>query len=217
VISKLREIDEEAVEAVGPRFDLTKVLAEALGILRTLMNRSAMRFPESDPPTYAFSDSDAEPFDDGSFDLIAAGFEECKRVRYDATLYSCEVQFGPFMADLYPLGFDCLHGPVGNCLNDHDLDWSQLDPTPVMLVMMRMGMIDAIVGTPREFLMKTLESYQAAGVTLDAYDVDGDDLAFQVRFPHETFGDGIGTIRICRYLHRVHRDGEMEEDNDHEP
>lgn len=211
MISMLREIDEDAVEAVGPRFDLPKVLTTALGMLRTLMNRAAMRFPDADPPTYAFHDDDPEPFDDGSFDLIAGVFEECKRVRYDVTLYSCEVQFGPFMIDLYPLGFDCLHGPVGNCLTDHDLDWSQLDPTPVMLVMMRMGMIDAIVGTPREFLMKTLEAYQASGVTLDSYDIDGDDIAFMVQFPHEAFGDGDGMIRICRYLHRALRDGETED------
>ena len=202
MISKLRELDEGAVEAFGPRFDLPKVLTTAIGILRTLMNRSEMRFPDSDPPTYAFSDEEPLPFDDESLGRIAGVFEECKRVRYDVTLYSCEVQFGPFMADLYPLGFDCLHGPVGNCLTDYDLDGSQLDPTPVMLVMMRMGMIDAIVGTPREFLVKTLETYMKAGVTLDGYDIDGDDVAFMERFPHETFGDGDGTLRICRYLRR---------------
>lgn len=204
MISKLREIDEDAVEAVGPRFDLPKVLAAEFGILRTLMNRAEMRFPGGDSPTFAFPDDDEpRPFDDDSFDAIAGVFEECKRVRYDATLYSCEVQFGPFMADLYPFGFDCLHGPVGNCLTDHELDWSRLDPTPGMLVMMRMGMIDAIVGTPREFLVKTLETYMKDGVTLDSYDIDGDDVAFMVRFPHETFGDGIGPIRICRYLREV--------------
>lgn len=210
MISKLRELDDDAVEAVGPRFDLPKVLTTVIGILRTLMNRAEMRFPGGDPPIYAFADDEPLPFDDESSDAIAGVFEECKRVRYDVTLYSCEVQFGPFMADLYPLGFDCLHGPVGNCLTDHDLDWSQLDPTPVMIVMMRMGMIDAIVGTPRDFLVKTLETYMKAGVTLDSYDIDGDDVAFIVRFPHEVFGDGVGKIRICRYLRKVREDGEEE-------
>jgi len=212
VISKLRELDDDTVTAIGPRFDLSKVLTAAWGILRTLMNRSNMRFPEEDPPTFAFPyDDDQRPFDDDSMDGIAAVFEECKREKYDVTLFSCEVQFGPFMTDLYLLGFDCLHGPVGNCVTEYDLNWDQLDPTPVMLVMMRMGMVDAIVGTPREFLKKTLESFMPQGVTLDAYDNDGDDLAIAVRFPHETFGDGHGPIRICRYLHAVREDGEEDE------
>lgn len=213
MISKLREVDDATVAALGPRFDLPKVAATATGILRTLMGRSEMRFSDVDPPTFAFTfDEAARPFDDESVGMIMAAFEECKRDTYDATLFSCEVRFGPFMVDLYLLGMDCLHGPVINCLTDCDLNWDQLDPTPVMMVMMREGMIDAIVGPHREFLCKTLESFLPSGITLDGHDFDGDDLAFLVRFPHEAFGDGRGTIRICRYLHRAHRDGEEEEE-----
>ncbi len=212
MISKLREIDDDTVRALGPRFDLQKVAAAAWSILRTLMLRAEMRFPGSDPPTFAFPDDDApRPFEDGSFDLIAGVFAECKRGKYDVTLFGCEVHFGPFMADLYLLGFDCLHGPVGNCVTEYDLDWNQLDPTPLMLVMMRQGMIDAIVGTPRDFLQKTLETFMTSGIELETHDSDGDDLAIAVRFPHAAFGDGQGPLRICRYLHRVREDGEEDE------
>lgn len=210
MIEKLKHVDDDTVSAVGPRFDLEKVLEVALGILRTLSRRADMRFGAGgEDPVFAFNDDDrSRPFDDESYGLIADGFRQCREQKYDVTLYACEVRFGLFMADLYLMGFDCLHGPVGNCLTDVDLDWSELDPTPVMLVMMGMGMVDAIVGAPREFLMKTLESYMSAGVTLDSYDIDGDDVAFIVRFPHEAFGAGRGPIRICRYLHPVLRDGE---------
>jgi hypothetical protein len=212
VISKLREIDDDTVGALGPRFDLPKVATTALGILRTLMRRAEMRFPGGDPPTFAFSfDDEPRPFDDEAAGVIAGAFDECKRLSYDVTLFGCEVRFGPFMADLYLLGFDCLHGPVGNCVTEYDLDWNQLDPTPLMLVMMRQGMIDAIVGTPRDFLQKTLETLMASGIELETHDSDGDDLAIGIRFPHAAFGDGQGPLRICRYLHRVREDGEEDE------
>ncbi len=210
-LTKLRELDDDTLIADGPKFDLTKVTETALGILRTLLGRAMMRFPKSDPPTFSFAFDDAErAFDEESYAQIAYVFDECKLTKYDVTLFSCEVRFGPFMADLYLLGFDCLHGSVKNCLTDHDLDWSDLDPTPVMIVMMRRGMIDPIEETHHEFLSKALDGFLPQGITWDLYDSGVDDLAIQVRFPHAAFGLGAGPMRICRYLHKILRDGEGE-------
>lgn len=212
MIEKIKHVDDDTVSAVGPRFDLDKVLEAALGILRTLSRRADMRFGAGgEDPVFAFNDEDApRPFDDESYGLIAAGFKQCREQKYDVTLYACEVLFGPFMVDLYLMGFDCLHGPVGNCLTDLDLNWTDLDPTPTMFVMMGRGMIDPIVGAHRDFLAKTLDSFKPQGIVWDPYDDAPEDLAFAVRFPHEAFGAGRGPIRICRYLHKPLRDGEEE-------
>lgn len=203
MIEKLKHIDEDTVSAIGPRFDLDKVIDAALGIVRTLQGRASMRFSEEDAPTFAFNNDDDQerPFDDDSFGLIKALFKECSETAYDVTLFGCSIRFGPFLADLYLMGFDCLHGPVGNCLTDRDLNWDELDPTPVMIVMMGRGMIDPIVGAHHDFLTKTLDSFRSQGIVWEPFDAYPEDLAFAVRFPHEAFGAGRGRIRICRYEH----------------
>lgn len=213
MIEKIKHVDDDTVTAVGPRFDLDKVLDAAMGILRTLQRRAAMRFKDDDEPTFSFANDDqSKPFDDESYGLISAVFRDCKATQYDVTMFSCEVRFGPYMCDLYLMGFDCLHGPVGNCLTDRDMDWTDLDPTPALLVMMSRGMVDPIVGSHHDFLTKTLDSYLSQGILWEPYDDTGEELAFCVRFPHETFGAGRGKIRICRYLPKALRDGEEEEE-----
>lgn len=214
MIEKIKHVDDDTVTAVGPRFDLDKVLDVAMGILRTLQRRAAMRgFKDDDEPSFAFEmDDRPRPFTDESFDLIAAVFKDCREKQFDVTKFGCEVRFGPYLCDLYLMGMDCLHGPVGNCLNDRDQDWSDLDPTPILMVMMSRGMVDPIVDPHRDFLTKTLDSFLPQGVLWDPYDETGEELAFCVRFPHEAFGSGRGTLRIHRYLPKVLRDGEEEDE-----
>ena len=47
MISKLKELSEDTMLAEGPRFDLEKVLTAGSGILRTLIGRTQMRFPDA--------------------------------------------------------------------------------------------------------------------------------------------------------------------------
>jgi hypothetical protein len=191
------------VSAIGQRFNLEKVMETAFGIVRTLQGRASMRFSEGDAPTFAFNNDDDQPrpFDEESYSLISALYKECRESAFDVTLFGCSIHFGPFLVDLFLMGFDCLHGSVGNCLTDQDLNWDQLDPTPAMFVMMGRGMIDPIVGAHHDFLTKTLDSYRSQGIVWEPYDEFPEVLAFCVRFPHEAFGAGHGTIRICRYPH----------------
>src|SRR5690242_14262987 len=117
MIERLRELDDDTVIADGPKFDLPKDLEVALKIVETLRRRADMRFPGQEGPCYRFTfDDDDRPYDDESAGLIASVFEECRLTRYDVTPFSCELRFGPYMADLYALGFEGLNGPVGSCL-----------------------------------------------------------------------------------------------------
>ncbi len=201
MLKKLRELDDDTVIADGRKFDLAKVSETALGILRALLGRAMIRFPNSEPPEFMFAfDDEARAFDEDSYAQITYAFDECKLTRFDVTMFSCEVRFGPFMTDLYLLGFDCLHGTVKNCLTDRDLNWDELDPTPVMMVMMRRGMVDPFDELHYDFLIQTLNGFLSHGITWDLYDSETDDLAIMVRFPHEAFGKGEGPMRICRYL-----------------
>ncbi|MFA5854354.1 MAG: hypothetical protein WC866_04710 [Patescibacteria group bacterium] len=213
MLKKLRELDNDTVIADGPKFDLPKVIEVAFAILRTLYQRAMMRFPNSEPPTYAFAFEDGEhPFGDESYAAIDYIYDDCKITRFDAVPLCCSVYFGPFMIDLYLLGHDSLNGPMINCLTDYDLNWDELDPTPVLYVMMRDGMTDPFDEPQYNFLRQVLEGFLPRGITWDAYQPNDRDQAVQVRFPHETFGKGVGPIKISRYLHEVDRDGEEEEE-----
>ncbi len=203
MISKLRDLDAGRVIADGPLFDLPKVIETALAILRTLMQRAMMRFPESDPPTFKFSSDDAErPFEDESPGVITWMIEECKFTEYDVVPFYCEVAFGPFMVQLYLLGFDCLHGPMINCLTNHELNWDQLDPTPLMLIMPREGLTDAFEQEDLVFLTKHFAGGLPAGVVWNPTETEEEYSAIAIHFPHAAFGKGKGSMRIYRYLHQ---------------
>lgn len=213
MISKLREIDEDVVAAEGPRFDLDEVLDAALGILRTLSGRAEMRYPGHPPPLFGhFRDAELRPFDEAGYAEIADEFREAKRTAFDVTDFDCVVEFGPFAADMYLLGFEALHGPLNNCVTTFDMSWEHLDPTPVILLMMRHGMIDRLGTAQQAFLENALKTHLWRDIEWELWDVrqDGDGIearAFVIRFPHDAFGAGRGPIRICRYLHRSLRDG----------
>ncbi|WKZ28775.1 MAG: hypothetical protein QY323_04555 [Patescibacteria group bacterium] len=201
MIRKLRDLDESTVLADGPLFDLPKALACALAILRTLMQRAQMRFPDSDPPTYMFASEGVElPFEDESPGYIAWTFEECKFTRYDVAPLYYEVQFGPFMAHLYLLGFDCLVGPTINCQTRFELNWDRLDPTPLMLIMPREGLTEAFEQEELAFLTKHFAGSLPAGVIWNPTETEEDGSALAIHFPHAAFGKGEGTMRIYRIL-----------------
>lgn len=201
MIRKLRHKDDGTVIADGPLFDLPKVTLSAMGILRTLMQRAQMRFPDSDPPVYTFSSEDVElPFEEESPDHIAWVFEECKFTQYDVAPLYFEVKFGPFMAQLYLLGFDCLHGPTINCITDHELNWDQLNPTPLMLIMPRDGLTETFQPEDLVFLTKRFASSLPAGVVWNPYETEEELPAIAIHFPHEAFGKGEGPMRIYRSL-----------------
>jgi hypothetical protein len=200
MISKLRDGNEDMVRAVGLKFDLEKVLTTALGIVRNLVGRSAMRFPNCAPPTFAsVHEREQRLFGDEGYEEIAASFREARRQAYDVTDYYYLVAFGPFAAHLHLLGFEALFGPVSNCQTTFGLNWEDLDPTPIVLIRMREGAEVEIDRRHREFLERMLGSLRDKGVQAECWERAGMQF-FGLRFPHDVFGQGQGVIRICRYL-----------------
>lgn len=200
MIERLRDIDEDTVQAIGMKFDLEKVLETTLTTVRALIGWAAMRFPDCEPPTFLdVHEQEPRPFDDAGYEEIATAFREAKRHSYDVTDYHYAVTFGPFAAHLHLLGFEALHGPVTNCQTTFDLSWEDLDPTPIILIRMRTGAEVEIDRLHRTFLERMLGGLREKGVQAEHWERAGLRF-FGLRFPYADFGEGHGKIRICRYL-----------------
>ena len=200
MISKLRELSEDTMLAVGPRFDLEKVLTAGSGILRTLVGRAQMRFPDAEPMSLVSETPEEIPASADTLDEIADIFRELKKERYDAADLHFYVQFGPFIATWAPLGFDALYGRTGNCLTSSEANWEDLDPTPVLFLMNRDQPFFPMGSKATEFLKDILGGDKADGVQVDYVPYDLDAEIVVIRFTHDAFGDGRGQIRVRRYL-----------------
>jgi len=199
VISKLRELDRSTMLAEGPRFDLEKVLAAGHGILRALIGRAQMRFPDAAPMELVSEEPEGIPATADSLEEIADIFREIKRDRYDAADLHFYAQFGPFLATWAPLGFDALYGSMANCLTSAEANWDALDPTPTLFFMSRDRPLFPMGPKATKFLKEVLGDDDGV-VHVDFVPHDADAEIVVVRFFHEAFGAGHGPIRICRYL-----------------
>lgn len=199
MISKLKELSEDTMLAEGPRFDLEKVLAVGSALLRTLIGRAQMRFPEAEPMTIV-SEMEEFPAAVESLDEMEAVFRKVKVDWYDAADLHYYVQFGPYIATWAPLGFDALYGPRANCLTSSEANWEDLDPTPVLFFMNRDQPFHPLGVKATKFLRETLGDEHAQGIHVDYVPHDVDAEIVVVRFPHDAFGAGRGEIRVCRYI-----------------
>ncbi|HTK60630.1 MAG TPA: hypothetical protein VL283_05520 [Candidatus Baltobacteraceae bacterium] len=199
MISKLKELSEDTMLAEGPRFDLEKVLTEGSALLRTLIGRAQMRFPEAEPMTIV-SETDDFPASVESLDEVEKVFRKVKEDWYDAADLHFYVQFGPYIATWAPLGFDALYGPACNCLTSSEANWEDLDPTPVLFFMNREKPFHPLGPRATKFLKEILGDEKADGVQVDYVPHDADAEIVVVRFTHGAFGAGRGSIRVCRYV-----------------
>lgn len=200
MISKLRELSDDTMLAVGPRFDLEKVLAAGSGILRTLVGRAQMRFPDAEPLSLVSETPEEIPASADGLEEIEAIFRGLKKARYDAADLHFYVQFGPFIATWAPLGFDALYGQAANCLTSSEANWSDLDPTPVLFLMNRDRPFFPMGSKATAFLKEILGDGKMDGVQVDYVPYDADADIVVIRFTHDAFGDGRGQLRIRRYI-----------------
>lgn len=200
MIEKLRVKDANTFTAVGPKFDFGRVLARSRRLLTLLVGRSTMRFQGNPPPTYERNDGGPDRLDEAAFDFLSDLLTELHRV-FDASDHSVTLFFGPFYVAWAPLGLSALCGPLGNCLTVFDEDWSEMDPTPCILIRGRQPPHEPLGREQTAFLADILraEGHDIEPIFLPD-EVNAD--AVIIRFPHDAFGAGRDRIRICRYAHK---------------
>lgn len=196
-ITRLRELNEGTMLAEGSRFDLEKVLAAGSSVLRVMIGRAQMRFPETDPLRFTSEEPEAIPETAATLEEIEAIFRKIKQERFDAASLHYIVEFGPYLATWAPLGFDMLYGPLVNCVTSAEENWEDFDPTPALFFTSRAKPFFPMGPKETKFLS------EIGGECLrgtDAYFLPDDINAWMlvIRFPHETFGAGRGLIRIQR-------------------
>lgn len=199
MISKLRECDAQTLTAQGPKYDLEKVLEAGRGILKMLVGRSAMRFPDAPPGEIELEPGASGAIDDQGLELLSRLYLETRRDAYDAADLSVHLSFGPYLATWSPLGISALYGPLGNCVTIFEEPWEDLDATPTLFIHARDAPFTPMGRAATRFLAETLRS-EPHGTTVDFIPDEFDAGTVAVRFPHAVFGAGEGRIRICRYL-----------------
>ena len=199
MISKLRELDEATFTAVGPKYDLEKVLEAGRSVLLPIIGRSAMRFPDAPAAAFEIGPGESAPADPEAFATFIETFREINREAFDATDLSLSLAFGPYLATWSPLGVAALYGRINNCVTTFEQPWEDLDVTPTLLLQSRDAPYRRMGRPATRFLVETLGPGPYGTEVL--FDPDEDDAHLTaVRFPHDAFGAGSGRIRIHRYL-----------------
>ena len=199
MIEKLRELNEETLTAIGPKFDLDKVLLTGRQILLRLMGRATMRFPEAEQPAMEMAEGPPKPLDDFALGVVADLYRELARTAFDVCDLCVHATFGPYLATWSPLGISALYGVVGNCVTIFEEDWKDLDPTPTIMLHSKERPFAPMGREQTRFLLESL-SPAPYGTEIDFItdEVDADTVI--IRFPHDAFGAGRGPLRICRYM-----------------
>jgi hypothetical protein len=199
VIEKLRERDKATLTAIGPKFDLEKVLATGRSLLMALFGRSSMRFPDEPTPTIELEADQRTLLDGMAVGMVVDMFREFGQEAFDAADLHVYLSFGPYLATWAPFGISALHGPIGNCTTIFDEPWEQIDVTPTILLMCREKPYQAMGRPATKLAAETLRADpRGTELTFSPHDVDAE--VVLIRFPHDAFGVGRETIRICRYL-----------------
>jgi hypothetical protein len=198
VIEKLKIRDDQTFLAIGPKFDFGKVLQVGRRFLKLLAGRSTLRFQQRPESIFEMNDGRVGGLDATAFELLSGLFQEIQTQAFDAADICVSLAFGPYLACWAPLGLSALCGPIGNCQTVYDENWSELDPTPTILIRGREPPHQPIGREATAFVSEILA---AEGDDLDPVflpdEQDAD--AIMIRFPHDAFGAGRDWIRICRY------------------
>ncbi len=200
MIEYLQDADAHTVLAIGPRFDLEKVLSAAGTLVRVLIGRCLMCFPEEPPAEFCHvHESGTRPYGADSWTEIAEAFRDAKRRSYDVTDFHWIIGTGPIAVHLFLLGLEALHGPGTCCQTSLGNFWEHLNPAPVLLFRMREGAETEIPPSLRSALERLLPNL--IGMGLESAEVGYGGLSFcGVHFDPDVFGAGRGSLRICRYL-----------------
>lgn len=194
MLRNLREVDEVTVEAVGPRFDLEKVLSDALPIVRSILNRAAIRDPFV-PVAYCASGDGWEPFDECMYDAIASGFRGVFREGLVADEFFYAIHRSPLYLALALLGYEALYRVSGAHMTSMGESWEHLDLTP-KIVIAPCRPDDWIRQRDVKFLSSTLAAMGSEADACCISDGYGRVTQYVIAFPHAAYGAGEGPLRL---------------------
>lgn len=199
MISQLRLVHDDTATAVGPKFDLEKVLAAGRGVLLTLAGRSRMRFPDAPPDELDLGGGIPLDVSVDSLAHMESLYRAIRKDHFDTADLMVHASCGPYLVSWSPLGMSALVGSVGNCVTIYDEPWEDLDVTPRMLIHRRDAPFTPMGRLETKFLLGLLQA-RPPGMELDALPDGPCAETVSLAFPHDAFGAGTGRICICRYL-----------------
>lgn len=199
MIRNLKESGSDTVQAVGPRFDLEKVIGAAVPLVRSIVARAAMVHSDPRPTIIRLGDETPAPLDAGGLDRMAEEFRAHRRGVHDASDFSFAVGVADLTLDVCLLGREFLVGRGAWMRTNDGSRPTDLDSTPVILAYHREGPLTPLSNRGKGLIAHSVRPYVAHGVTVVWLPPAEDEQYFaDIRFPHAAFGDGTGTIRVLR-------------------
>lgn len=191
MITNLRLQDADTALVEGPRFDTQSVTEAAIAFLREFVGAIVQADP-SVTPTIKFSGDHEEPsvLDDDGYARMRRELMSCA-ILYEVDACCARIDVGSYRLRCYLHGEDDLFQWSGEepALSDGEL-WSELDPTPIIRIEPRGTELPFFGPHERHVVMAALEEAAPPGVTI------AKDSMPTLRFEHNAFGDGHGTLRV---------------------
>ncbi len=191
MITNLRLQDADTALVEGPRFDTQSVTEAAIAFLREFVGAIVQADP-SVTPTIKFSGDSERPtvLDDDGYARMRRVLISCARL-FEVDACCVRIDVGLCRLRCYLHGEDDLFQWPGEepTLSDGK-SWSSLDPTPTIRVEALGADLPLFDPQDRAGVLSTLKDALPPGVEL----VEG--AMPTLRFGHDAFGDGYGTLRV---------------------
>ncbi len=196
MITNLRYENSETALADGPMFDLLKVLDAAEAFVRGLVGDVLAAKAEANAFLRASGNQDRRwTYGDESFKRMRRTFHLWAQ-ELDADSCSVTVTADVFLLRLYLLGsegLDALRGWPPTL--DTGASWEELDPTPLIQIMPSVGRTPTFGPEGDRYAQELVARHVPPGATFERF-APGANRVLTVRFPHEVFGAGHGSLRI---------------------
>ncbi len=197
MISNLRARDATTVLASGPKFDLGKLLTATEGFIRAFV--AEVTAAETAVGATLVFDHDARrgfPLDKDAYRRVRRFCEAAANV-HDVNTCCLAFACGPFRLCFYPFGGNALMQPTVAWRTIFDAPGAQLDPTPYLHVIPSGSQDLFFQEAEARVLAGLLARHAPSGTEFLGIHVDAGDALPGLRFPHEAFGNGFGTLRIA--------------------
>jgi hypothetical protein len=187
--------DDETVIAEGPKFDLDRVLAFSVVVLRRLLEAGGLAWRGERPFYGIVGRSRREPYEDAAEDRLIDAVRTMSGL-YDVCAFIHVVEIGPLKIRLGPLGFYHLYRMKKNRVVQRDGEpWADLDVEPAIMVhgpsgrSSNEGVFGQLTDDERRLVTEVFRRFTPLGAEMHLHS-DGlvPSLAW-LRFPHEAFGE----------------------------
>lgn len=198
MILEARWAGQKTVKAKGPPFDLDRVQAANLVIVRKIISVVQERNPKERPFCRPFGWKAMREYDEAGEQELLDLYDELRDGLYDVADFPFRVEVGPYKIDVCPLGGECLRRKDGKLtvLGAPERPAFTLDVRPTLFIhgahrmSVRWASLGEMDGDERRTLSRVLSGFRTSGVQYDRSSRDQIvPPVVKVKLSHDRYGD----------------------------